>query len=155
MLLRLTIGSVLVLAGAALLVVAVLGARTRLRRNRWAGVRTRATMRSDAAFALAHRAAAVPLGAAGAVGVLGGGVLLAGADGPLAGVVLVVALVGLLSLAGFGGIVGDRAAAAAPPTPAGSACAGPCTGCDLVAGCRSKAAVDRTAFTSPRSPARP
>ena len=36
--------------------VGVLGAGSRLRRNRWIGIRTAATLRSDAAFAHAHRA---------------------------------------------------------------------------------------------------
>jgi hypothetical protein len=135
--LRLMLGSLLVLAGAALFTVAALGARSRLPRNRWAGVRTRATLRSDAAFALANRVAAVPVGAAGAVALAGGVVLLAGPGAALGWVVLAVAAAGVLGLAGFGGLAGDRAARAlAPPAPA---CAGACAGCDVVAGCRPAA----------------
>lgn len=135
-LLRLIVTAVLVVAGIALLAVAVLGARSALRRNRWAGVRTPATMASEAAFTLGNRAAAVPVGAAGAVGVAGGAVLVAGAGGAVFWIVLAVSVVGLLVLAGIGGVVGDRAAAAAPvPAPVG--CGGVCAGCDLVAGCRS------------------
>ena len=46
------------LAGVLLVTVAVLGARGRLPRNRWIGVRTPVTLASDAAFALANRVAA-------------------------------------------------------------------------------------------------
>ena len=141
---RLVIAALLVLAGLVLLAVAVLGARGRLRRNRWIGVRTAETLASDAAFALANRVAAAPLGAAGAVALVGGVVLLAGPVGAVAVVVLAVSVVGTLVLGAFGGMVGQRAAAAlpvAPPAPA--PCAGVCAGCDLVAGCRP---------TSPTSP---
>jgi hypothetical protein len=143
--LRLTAGSVLLLAGLALLAVGVLGSRSRLRRNAWFGIRTRATMRSDAAFITANRAGAVPAGAAGAVAVAGGAVLLAGADGALDWVVLVVSVIGTLVLAGVAGMVGDRAAAVFVPPPA-AACAGSCAGCDLVAGCRP--ALDRASEPS-------
>lgn len=146
--LRLIVGFLLVLAGVALLVLAVLGARSRLRRNRFAGVRTQATLRSDAAFGVANRVAATPVGAAGAVAVVGGAALLAGAGGVLGWVVLTVSVVGVLVLAGVGGVAGDRAGAAmAPPAPAPSVCAGACAGCDLVAGCRE------TAGTSAATPA--
>jgi hypothetical protein len=143
---------VLVLAGLALIAVAVLGARSQLRRNRWAGVRTPATLRSDAAFTVANRVAAAPVGAAGAVTAVGGAVLLAGGGGALGWVVLAVSGVGALVLAGVGGVVGDRAAAAvAPPAAMAPSCAGACAGCDLVAGCRDAA----PAATSPRIPGRP
>lgn len=153
--LRLVAGSLLVAAGLALLVVALLGARSRLRRNRFAGVRTAATLRSDAAFTLANRAAAMPIGAAGVVAAAGGSFLLASgplASGPLASgllagvlargpesvgwVVLTVTVVGSLVLTGLGGVVGDRVAAdltARAPEP--PACGGACGGCDLAAGC--------------------
>jgi hypothetical protein len=134
------LGSLLVLAGAALLAVAVLGARSRLRRNRWAGVRTRATLRSDAAFALANRVAAAPTGAAGLIALVGGAALLAGASGTLGWVLFTVSTVGLVALAGLGGVVGDRAAAALPEESGLPSCAGSCVGCDLVAGCRTAAA---------------
>lgn len=133
--LLLIVGVLLVLVGGGLLAVAVLGGRSHLRRNRWVGVRTETSLSSESAFTLANRAAAVPTGAAGAIGVMGGVALLGGAAGPLAVVVLAVSVVGLLVLAGFAGVVGNRAAAAATP-PAPVACAGTCAGCDLVAGCR-------------------
>lgn len=139
--LRLLLAALLVLVGAVFVVVAVLGARSRLRRNRWIGVRTPATLASAPAFALANRAAAAPVGAAGAVALVGGAVLFSGADGVLGWVVLAVSLVGTVVLAGVGGLVGDRAAAAVvPPSPFSAGCAGTCAGCDLVAGCRPVAA---------------
>ncbi|WP_232661219.1 SdpI family protein [Pseudonocardia sp. TRM90224] len=139
---QMVVGSLLVLIGAALVTVAVLGVRSVLRRNRWVGVRTRETLRSDATFAVANRAAAAPVGAAGAIAVLGGIVLLGGAGGALVWIVLVVSVLGLLVLTGVGGMVGDRAAAAVePPTPP-AACAGTCAGCELVAGCRPELVKD-------------
>lgn len=134
---RLVLGVLLVVVGLALLALGVLGSRERVRRNRWAGVRTPATLRSEDAFALANRVAAAPLGAAGAVAVAGGATLLAGASGALAWVVLAMSAVGSVVLGAVGGLAGDRAAAALPaPAPVPSACAGACAGCDLVAGCR-------------------
>jgi hypothetical protein len=137
--LRLVLGALLVLLGAVLVAVAVLGARRRLPRNRWAGVRTTASVRSDAAFAIANQVAAAPLGAAGAVAVAGGAALLVGAPGVLGWTLLLVSLVAVAVLTGVGGVAGDRAAAAVPPPPefAPSVCGGACAGCDLVAGCRS------------------
>lgn len=145
---RLVLGALLVLAGGALLVIALLGARERLPRNRYAGVRTAATLSSDAAFVRANRVAAPLCAAAGVVGTAGGAVVLAG--GPLAVTVVVLALtaVGVLVLAGLGGALGDRAAAAVGPAP--SACTGSCAGCDLVEGC-----TPSDATTGPGGPAGP
>ena len=102
-------------------------------------MRTRRTLASDEAFVLANRVAAAPLGAAGAVALLGGAAAVAGvlAGGPAAvtWTVLVVATAGMLGLTGVGGALGDRAVARMPVPE--SACAGTCAGCDLVAGCRS------------------
>jgi hypothetical protein len=137
-LLRLVLGALLVLMGIALLTVAVLGVRRRLHRNRWAGVRTPASLRSDAAFAIANQVAAAPLGGAGAVALAAGIALLAGAPGVLGWTLLAVSLAGVFVLAGVGGVAGDRAARAVPaPAAPPSACAGTCAGCDLVAHCRT------------------
>jgi hypothetical protein len=142
---RLAAGCLIVLVGLTILAMAVLGARGRLRRNSAFGVHTSATMKSERAFEIAHRAAAVPLAAASAVAVLGGVTLLSGPAGALAWVVLAVAVVGGGALAGIGGLVGDRAAVAAlnagvaddpAPEPV-AACAGSCAGCDLIEGCRA------------------
>jgi hypothetical protein len=138
---RLTLGVLLVVLGAALLTIAVLGLRRKLRRNRWAGVRTAASLRSDAAFAVANQVAAAPLGAGGGVAVVGGGALLAGATGVLGWTLVVVSAIAMFVLTGVGGVAGDRAAGAVPaPDPGPSACGGACAGCDLVAGCRTAAA---------------
>jgi len=132
--LRLVLGAALLLAAVALLVVAVLGARGRLRRNPWTGVRTRASLASDEAFTLANRVAAAPLAAAGAVAGLGGVAVLAGGPAALTWTVLLVTAAGVLGLTGLGGALGDRAARRV--TASEPACAGACAGCDLVAGCR-------------------
>jgi hypothetical protein len=143
---RLVLGAALVLAAVALLAVAALGARGSLRRNPWAGVRTHRTLASDEAFTLANRVAAAPLGAAGAVALLGGAVVLAGGPAVVTWIVLAVSTAGMLGFAGLGGALGDRAVARMPrPEPA---CAGTCAGCDLVAGCRPAA-------QAPESPAHP
>lgn len=128
------------LAGVLLVTVAVLGARGRLPRNRWIGVRNPVTLASDAAFALANRVAAAPLGAAGAVAGAGGVVTLAGPVGAVSVVVAAIAAVGMLVLGAVGGMAGQRAAAALPEPTAPAACAGVCAGCDLVAGCRDATA---------------
>ena len=149
---RLVLGCALLLAAASLLVVAVLGGRGRLRRNPWAGVRTRRTLASDEAFTLANRVAAAPLGAAGVVALVGGAVVVAGGPAAVTWTVLIVATAGMLGLTGVGGALGERAAARtpAPATASPGACAGTCAGCDLVAGCRPTAtaapsdAPDRT-----------
>ncbi len=152
--LHLIAGSLLVLAGLMLLCVGVLGARSRLRRNRWMGVRTRATMRSDAAFALGNRVGAAPAGAAGLVALLGGVVLLFGADGGLDWVVLAVSAIGALGMAGFAGVVGDRAAAGLVSTPV-AGCGGACAGCDLVAGCRDASSGGAAGDHQPQEPGPP
>jgi hypothetical protein len=138
---RLTLGVLLVVLGAALLTIAVLGLRRKLRRNRWAGVRTAASLRSDAAFAVANQVASAPLAAAGGVAAVGGAVLLAGATGVLGWTLVVVSTIAVFVLTGVAGVAGDRAAGAVPtPAPEPSACGGTCAGCDLVAGCRTAAA---------------
>jgi hypothetical protein len=131
---RLVLGCALLLAAAVLLIIAVLGARGRLRRNPWAGVRTSRTLVSDEAFTVANRVAAAPLGAAGIVALLGGITLVVGGPGAVVWTVLVVATAGMLGLTGLGGALGDRAAARVEAPESG--CAGTCAGCDLVAGCR-------------------
>lgn len=137
MTLRLVLGILLVLAAAVLVAVALLGGRARLPRNRFVGVRTRASLHSGPAFVAANRVAAPLLGAAGAVGMVGGAVLLSGPPVVLAWIVVGVSAVALLVLSGLGGALGDRAAAAlVAESPAPQSCGGACTGCDLVAGCR-------------------
>ncbi len=114
------LGVVLLVAGAALLTVGSLGWQQRLPRNRFAGVRTPATLRSDAAFAVANRVAAPPVLAAGAVCAAAGALAL-GADGATLTVIVAVAGVGTVALLIAGGLLGHRVAAAVPVGPPSSA----------------------------------
>ena len=116
------LGAVLLVAGGALLVVGLLGWRERLPRNRFAGIRTPATLRSDAAFVVANRVAAPPVLAAGAVCVLAGALALGSSGATLIGIVGVGG-VGTLTLLIAGGLLGHRVAATLPPPPTG------CSGC--------------------------
>lgn len=117
------LGVVLLVAGAALLTVGLLGWRGRLPRNRFAGIRTPATLRSDAAFAVANRVAAPPVLAAGAICATAGALAL-GADGAMLTVIVGVAGVGTIALLIAGGLLGHRVAAAMPPPPTAG-----CSGC--------------------------
>jgi len=136
---RLVVGSVLVLVGLAMVVVAALGARSVLRRNRWVGVRTAATLASETQFVAGNRAAAVPVGAAGVIAVVGGAFLLVDDDAVLNWVVLTISILGVLGMTVVGGLVGDRAAALTPaPAPFAASCGGTCAGCDLIEGCRPR-----------------
>ena len=119
------LGVVLLAAGGGLVTVGLLGWRRRLPRNRFAGVRTPATLRSDAAFVVANRVAAPPVLAAGAVCAAGGGLAL-GADGSALMVIVGVAGAGTVGLLLAGGLLGHRLAATMPPPAgcAGCACSG-------------------------------
>jgi uncharacterized membrane protein len=121
------LGVVLLAAGGGLVTVGLLGWRQRLPRNRFAGVRTPATLRSDAAFVAANRVAAPPVFAAGAV-CAAGGVLAFGAGGPALAVIVGVAGAGTVGLLLAGGLLGHRLAAAMPPPTAG------CAGCTCSGG---------------------
>ncbi|MGH3938734.1 MAG: SdpI family protein [Pseudonocardiaceae bacterium] len=116
------LGLLLSTAGAALLTVGLLGWRGRLPRNRFAGIRTPATLRSEAAFILANRVAAPPVLAAGAVCVLTGALAL-GTDGAMLTVIVAVGGAGTLALVIAGGLLGHQAATALPPPTTG------CSGC--------------------------
>lgn len=128
MLIATVLGTLLVAAGAGLLAVGALGGLGRLPRNRFAGVRTPAALRSDAAFAAANRVAAPPVTAAGVVCAVGG-VLTLGASGGMLAVFCTVTGVATLALVLVGGVLGDRAAAAIRPAPVGG-----CGGCACGAG---------------------
>src|SRR5262245_1207162 len=103
------IGLVPLVVGLGIGAVGALGWRERLPRNRFAGVRTPATLRSDAAFRVANKVAGLPVLVAGAVGALSGAVALAAGM-----VVALVGLFGMVAIAVAGGILGHRAAAAVP-----------------------------------------
>ncbi|MEQ3554985.1 SdpI family protein [Pseudonocardia nematodicida] len=145
--LRLVLAVLLVAVGAVLVLLAVLGATGKLPRNRYVGVRTPDSLRTADAFILANRVAAAPVGAAGAIGLVGGVALLfTERGGATPWVLAVIAVAGLVVLAGLGGSLGARAAAVAiaaqQPAPT---CGGACSGCDLVAGCRD--AIEGTSST--------
>ncbi|QNG20712.1 SdpI family protein [Rhodococcus triatomae] len=113
--------------------VAVAGLTERLPRNRWAGVRTPATLRDDQTFALANRIAGPTLLATAGLLALGGlGGLLVG--GPLGAGLVVAALVTAALTAGAGGMMGAKAAAALPTSDAG-ACGNSCGACSLRDAC--------------------
>lgn len=123
--------AILVLGGAALLLIGFRGLRKQLPINRFFGVRTEAALRSDEAFERANQAAAPALLAAGGVGVLAGASLPVLASTFSIVLVTVLGVIGVFLLTGAGGVVGDRVAEAVPaPTPAGGCggCAGGCCG---------------------------
>ncbi|MDQ4020144.1 MAG: SdpI family protein, partial [Actinomycetota bacterium] len=123
------LGVVLLATGSGLITVGLLGWRQRLPRNRFAGVRTPATLRSDAAFVAANRVAAPTVLAAGAVCAAGGGLAL-GAGGSALTVIVGIAGLGTVGLLLAGGLLGHRVAAAIPAPGAG------CAGCTCKgAGC--------------------
>ncbi|KZB84920.1 SdpI family protein [Amycolatopsis regifaucium] len=107
-----------------------LGLREKLPRDRGAGVRTAATMRSEDAFRLGNKVAGLPTLAGGVIAVLAGaaalvmpttfGLLLAS----------VVGMVGMIALVAAGGVLGNRAAATVPaPEPAAPEAPAGCSGC--------------------------
>lgn len=105
-----------------------LGLREKLTRDRGAGVRSAATMRSEDAFRLGNKVAGLPTLAGGAIAVLAGAAGLAMPSTAGLIVAAVVGVLGMLVLVAAGGVLGNRAAAtvpepAAPETPAG------CSGC--------------------------
>ncbi|HJQ45863.1 MAG TPA: SdpI family protein [Amycolatopsis sp.] len=107
----------------------LLGWREKLPRDRGAGVRTAATLRSDDAFRIANKVAGLPTITAGVIGVFAGvgGLAVPTTAGTV--VAAVVGLVGMLALVFAGGLLGHRAALAVPaPAPAG------CSGCACGAG---------------------
>lgn len=129
------VGVVMLAAGIALAVVGALGWRRRLPRNRFAGVRTPATLRDDETFAVGNQVSA-PLTVTAGAGALIAGVAALLAPSPLAAWVLVaLGVAGMLVLALVGGVLGDRAARLVAPDDALGGCTGSCSGCSLVAGC--------------------
>lgn len=124
------LGLVLLLIGVGIGLVGLLGFRERLTRNRFAGVRTPASLKSEQAFRVANKVAGLPVVVAGVVGVVCGTVTLV--TGLL--VVTIVGFVGLVGIAIAGGMLGNRAAEALPEEkpqlPEG--CRGcQCGGCEI------------------------
>jgi hypothetical protein len=113
---------VLGLIGVAFGTVGFLGVRGNLHRNRFFGVRTKATLRDDDTFALANKIAGVPNLTAGAIAVAAA--VAAAVNPALTLVIGLVGLVGSVVVASAGGVLGHRAAEAMPEqAPAG------CGGC--------------------------
>ena len=123
---------VLLVVGAGIALVGLLGFLERLPRNRFGGVRTPAAMRGDRAFRVANKVGGLPIAVAGGIGALCGLVtLLTGLT-----VVLVLGFAGMVAITIAGGMAGNRAAEAVPAEqpalPEG--CQGcQCGGCDLAA----------------------
>jgi hypothetical protein len=122
--------AILVLAGLALLLLGWLGLRGQLPLNRYVGIRTAATLRSEDAFEIGNRAAAPAILAAGAIGSLSG---LALPFLPSFSSVMLVATIGLIggfALMTAGGVIGNRVAEAMPERSSGgcTGCAGGCCG---------------------------
>jgi uncharacterized membrane protein len=100
---------ILILAGLALIVLAVASWQERLPRNGLAGVRTPTTMRSDHAFKVANKVAA-PLTAAGGAVLMLGGALTALLGKSSAGPALIACALVCGGLCVGGAIKGVRAA---------------------------------------------
>lgn len=116
--------ALVILAGVAQGAVGWLGWRGRLRRNRFVGIRTAATMAGEDAFRAGNRVAAPPLLAAAGVAVLGGVAALTAPSTSAYLVLLAVTVLGALGLSVVGGTLGSRAADAAAAAPAFTPCAG-------------------------------
>ncbi|MCA1655803.1 MAG: SdpI family protein [Pseudonocardiaceae bacterium] len=122
--------------GSVVAAVGVLGFLERLPRNRFAGVRTPATLRDDETFRVGNKVAGLPIAVAGVVAMVGGATAFAMTNTGGVVVTALVGLVGMAAIAAAGGVLGHRAAEAvpepAPELPAGcKGCA--CGGCDLAA----------------------
>ena len=101
--------AVVIVAGGLVAFVGLLGRLGRLPRNRLAGVRTPATLRSDRAFEVGNRVAAPAVIAGGVAAMVGGLVALSLPERDEVGTVLAGAVV-MVILAVVGGVRGDRAA---------------------------------------------
>jgi hypothetical protein len=130
-------GSVLVVALIPVLFGVVvgwggfLGWRERLPRDRGAGVRTAATLRSDEAFRIGNKVAGLPTLVGGVIGVLSGvAAFVMPSDLGLV-VAAAIGVLGTLGLLAVGGLLGHQAATAVPaPAPVPAGCAGcACGGC--------------------------
>jgi hypothetical protein len=110
----LVVALLLMIVGVVLAVVGWLGRTERLPRNRFAGVRTPATLRGDEEFRVANKVAGLPIMVGGGVGVLGGGaaLLLPDTGGALLSAILGTA--GLLAITLAAGVLGHRVAQAMP-----------------------------------------
>ncbi|MDH6680121.1 putative membrane protein [Rhodococcus sp. LBL1] len=122
---------VLFIAAVALGALGVAGLTGRLKRNRWAGVRTPQSLRDDETFALANKVAAPTMLAAAGVLVIGGVAAIL-FDGVLPIVAVLVAALAALFTVAAGGTLGSKAAGALPDT---SGCGTSCGACSLKGAC--------------------
>ena len=118
---------VLAALGLAFVALGVAGWSGRLRRNRFAGVRTPAAMSCEEAFALANRVAGPSIVTAGVLLVLAGAGVL-GLDGAQARVVAGLGVAGSVGMLIAGGRLGARAAELLGADGPHDRCAD-CTGC--------------------------
>lgn len=101
-------------AGVLMLWLARAGASGRLKRNQLAGIRTRRTLASDEAWHAAHIRAERPTRLAGIVAIAAGVTILVAPVPPGAiAAIAVGAAVAMIACAGYGAVVGGRAADAA------------------------------------------
>ncbi|EFV13498.1 SdpI family protein [Segniliparus rugosus] len=112
------VAAIFVLCGGALLAVSWASWTQRLSSNRFVGVRTPATMRSDEAFKLGNKIAAPGMAAGGAVMILTAiGAIALPAPLGFAVAVLLGSLVSLVPI-GYGAYVGSKAADRVPAAAA-------------------------------------
>lgn len=140
----LVLGVVDAVLAVAVLVVGALGVTRRLPRNRFVGIRTPLTLRSDDAFAAAHAVAGPGLLGAGLIAVLGA--VLGLATGSGTGLVFAtVALVAALVIVGAAASFGLRAAARVPDVDDDeSSCGtGGCGSCVLAGACGTADSASR------------
>ncbi|MGU3436274.1 SdpI family protein [Actinomycetes bacterium M1A6_2h] len=125
---------ILLVAAAFVGTVAVLALARKLPRNRFAGVRTPASMSSDDAFTVANRVAG-PTTAAAALFLLFGAIASLAFGGWAATGAILVCVAAAVVIAGMGGTAGARAAAALPK-PEAAGCGHACTSCSLKDACQ-------------------
>ena len=101
--------AVVIVAGGLVALVGLLGRLGRLPRNRLAGVRTSATLRSDRAFEVGNRVAGPAVIVGGVAAMVSGLVALSLPKRDTLACVLVGVVV-MVALAVVGGVRGDRAA---------------------------------------------
>lgn len=107
----LLIGTLWLVAGTGIALVGVAGARERLPRQHWAGIRLPSTMKSDDAWIAAHKAGASWLVAGGVVPAVGGLLLLlARPSDEVSAVLSLAAAAWMLALVCIAGVIGVRAA---------------------------------------------
>lgn len=117
--------------------VGAAGLTRRLPRNRWLGVRSEETMRSERAFVAANRIAAPGMLGAAAILALSGVVALGVGTG-WSLLFVVVGLVAALFVIGLVSAYAVRAAATLPADDAG--CGSPCGSCTLSGMCSAESA---------------